>query len=244
MKSTFIAMWSGPRNISTALMRSFENRLDCFVSDEPFYAYFLSKTKLKHPLYNEIIKSGLTDYNQIIKYITGANPALKKIWYQKHMAHHILNRDNIDWVKHMKNCLLIRHPKDVILSYSKKNNIHNIEQLGYLQQIQIYKTLTEDLEILPIIIDAQDLLINPKKMLIELCKNLEIEFDNKMLSWPTGIRKTDGIWAKHWYKQVECTNGFKPYIEINRKIPIKYQRLNDICMEYYDFLYQKRISSS
>ena len=120
MKSTFIAMWSGPRNISTALMRSFENRLDCFVSDEPFYAYFLSKTKLKHPLYNEIIKSGLTDYNQIIKYITGANPALKKIWYQKHMAHHILNRDNIDWVKHMKNCLLIRHPKDVILSYSKK----------------------------------------------------------------------------------------------------------------------------
>ena len=81
-------------------------------------------------------------------------------------------------------------------------------------------------------------------MLIALCKNLEIEFDNKMLSWPTGIRKTDGIWAKHWYKQVECTNGFKPYIEINRKIPIKYQRLNDICMEYYDFLYQKRISSS
>ena len=241
MTSNFIAMWSGPRNISTALMRSFENRSDCFVSDEPFYSYFLYKTKLKHPLSDEIIKSGLIDYNKIIKYITGSIPSSKKIWYQKHMAHHILKGENINWIKNMKNCLLIRHPSDVILSYSKKNEINSIQQLGYLQQIEIYKMLTKELGISPIIIDAQDLLRKPKKMLIEICKNLRIEFDNKMLSWPPGVRKTDGIWGKHWYKQVEASIGFKPYTKTDRIIPHEYINLNDECMQYYDFLYQNRI---
>ena len=240
--SNSIAMWSGPRNISTALMRSFENRSDCFVSDEPFYSYFLHKTGLKHPLRNEIIKSNLVDYNEIIKYITGPTPFSKQIWYQKHMAHHILPGVDMNWIKNMKNCLLIRHPSDVILSYSKKNEINNIQQLGYLQQIEIYKMLTKELGISPIIIDAQDLLRNPKNMLIEICKNLRIEFDDKMLSWQPGIRKTDGIWGKHWYKQVEASTGFKPYAKTDRIIPSKYQSLYDECMQYYDFLYQNRIS--
>ena len=241
MTSNFIAMWSGPRNVSTALMRSFENRSDCFVSDEPFYSYFLYKTRLKHPLSNEIIKLGLIDYNEIIKYITGPIPSSKNIWYQKHMAHHILEEENIDWIKNMKNCLLIRHPSDVILSYSKKNEIDNIQQLGYLQQIEIYKMLTKELGISPIIIDAQDLLRKPKKMLIEICKNLRIKFDNQMLSWSPGVRKTDGIWGKHWYKQVEASTGFKPYIKTNRIIPSKYHNLYDECMQSYNFLYQNRI---
>jgi len=241
MTSNFIAMWSGPRNISTALMRSFENRLDCFVSDEPFYSYFLHKTGLKHPLSDEIIKSGMIDYSKIIKYITGPIPSSKNIWYQKHMAHHILTGVNMDWIKNMKNCLLIRHPSDVILSYSKKNEINSIQELGYLQQIEIYEMLTKEMETYPIIIDAHDLLREPKKMLIEICKNLGIKFDNKMLSWPLGARKTDGIWGKHWYKQVEISTGFKPYIKTNRIIPSKYHNLYDECMQCYNFLYQNRI---
>ena len=241
MTSNFIAMWSGPRNISTALMRSFENRSDCFVSDEPFYSYFLYKTGLKHPLSDEVINSGLIHYDKIIKYITGPIPSSKNIWYQKHMAHHILEGENIDWIKNMKNCLLIRHPSDVILSYSKKNEINNIQQLGYLQQIEIYKMLTEELGIPPIIIDAQDLLVEPKKMLIEICEILRIKFDKKMLSWSQGSRKTDGIWGKHWYKQVEASTGFKPYIKTNRIISPKYQSLYDECIQYYEFLYQNRI---
>ena len=241
MRSNFIAMWSGPRNISTALMRSFENRSDCFVSDEPFYSYFLYKTELKHPLSNEIIKYGLTDYNEIIKYITGPIPSSKNIWYQKHMAHHISAGANMDWIKKMENCLLIRHPSDVISSYSKKNEINSIQQLGYLQQIEIYEMLTKDLGIAPIIINAEDLLREPRKMLIEICKNLKIKFNDKMLSWPPGVRKTDGLWGKHWYKQVEASTGFKPYIKTNRIIPTKYQSLYDECIKYYDFLYQNRI---
>ena len=241
MASNFIAMWSGPRNVSTALMRSFENRSDCFVSDEPFYSYFLYKTRLKHPLSDEIIKSGLTNYNEIIKYITGPIPSLKNIWYQKHMAHHILEGTNIDWIKNMENCLLIRNPSDVILSYSKKNEINSIQQLGYLQQIGIYEMLNKEMGISPTIIDAQDLLRKPKRMLIEMCKNLKIKFDDKMLSWPPGIRETDGIWGKHWYKQVEASRGFKPYIKTNRIIPLKYQSLYDECIQYYDFLYENRV---
>ena len=157
------------------------------------------------------------------------------------MAHHILPGINMNWIKNMKNCLLIRHPSDVISSYLKKNEINSIQQLGYLQQIKIYKMLIKEMELAPIIIDAQDLLRNPKMMLIELCKNLRIKFDDKMLSWPPGNRKTDGIWGKYWYKQVKASTGFKPYIKTNKIIPLKYQSLYDECMQYYDFLYQKRI---
>ena len=234
-------MWSGPRNVSTALMRSFENRLDCFVSDEPFYSYFLYKTGLKHPLRDEIIKSGLTDCHEVIKYITGPIPSSKNIWYQKHMTHHILQEVNMEWIKNMKNCLLIRHPNDVILSYTKKNKINNIQQLGYLQQIDIYKILAHDIGVPPIIIDAKDLLQEPRNMLIEICKKLNIEFDERMLSWPSGDRATDGIWGKHWYKKVETSTGFKPYIKNNRIIPPEYQGIYDECMKYYNFLYQKRV---
>ena len=241
MISNFIAMWSGPRNVSTALMRSFENRSDCFVSDEPFYSYFLHKTGLKHPLRDEIIKSGLVDYKKIIKYITGPIPSSKKIWYQKHMAHHILPEVDMNWIKNMRNCLLIRHPGDVILSYAKKNEINSIQQLGYLQQIEIYEMLYRELGIYPIIIDTQDLLQEPKKVLIKVCENLRIKFDEKMLLWPSGSRKTDGIWGKHWYKQVEASTGFKPYVKTNRIIPSKYQVIYDKCMKHYNFLYQNRI---
>ena len=239
--SNYIAMWSGPRNLSTALMRSFENRSDSFVSDEPFYPFYLYKTGHHHPMKDKIIESGQINYNQIIKSITGTIPHSKKIWYQKHMAHHILSGLDFNWIKKMNNCLLIRHPKDVILSYSKKNVIESIYQLGYLQQIEIYKMLAKEMGTPPIIIDAQDLLREPKKMLVEICKNLRITFDDKMLSWPQGVRKTDGIWGRHWYKQVEASTGFKPYVKTNRIIPSQYQDLYNECMEYYNFLYQNRI---
>jgi len=239
--SNHIAMWSGPRNLSTALMRSFENRPDCFVSDEPFYPFFLSKTGLNHPLRDEIIKCGNTNYEKIIEYITGPIPSLNNIWYQKHMAHHILPDSNMDWIRNMKNCLLIRHPNEVILSYIKKNVIENIKQLGYPQQIDIYKILSKETESLPIIIDAKDLLQNPKAMLMLLCKKLKIDFNQGMLLWPFGARETDGIWGSHWYNEVRASTSFNPYIETKNKVPSKYIELYNECMEYYDFLYEKRI---
>ena len=238
---TYVAMWSGPRNISTALMRSFENRSDCFVSDEPFYASFLYKTDFSHPLRDKIIESGNTDYNKIIKYLTGSIPESKKIWYQKHMAHHIFLDADITWIKNITNCFLIRHPSDVIRSYLKKNEIDSVEQLGYIQQIHIYKFLSKNFGIFPIIIDTKDLLQDPQKMLIKVCKILKIKFDTNMLSWPLGFRKTDGIWSQHWYQNVANSTGFKPYIENSSVIPFKYQSIYAQCLEQYELLYQNRI---
>ena len=238
---TYVAMWSGPRNISTALMRSFENRSDCFVSDEPFYSFFLHKTGLNHPLRNEIIQSGRTNYKQITAYITGAIPSSKNIWYQKHMAHHLSLNSDIEWVKKMTNCILIRHPKDVISSYVKKNELKSIDQLGYPQQIQIYNFLCKETKSIPIIVDAKDLLEDPKSILIKICSSIGIKFSSTMLSWPKGPRKTDGIWGKYWYKKVEQSTGFKSYTKTSPKIDTSYMDLYDQCMEHFNILYNLRI---
>ena len=154
-------MWSGPRNISTALMRSFENRPDTFVSDEPFYAHYLAKSSENHPLKQEIIKTNITNYNKIIKYITGDCPSIKKVWYQKHMAQHILPKMNLKWTENFINCFLIRNPKNVIISYSKKNSISSVNQLGFPQQSKLYYKIKQDTGYSSIVIDSKDILVNP-----------------------------------------------------------------------------------
>ena len=136
-----IAMWSGPRNISTAMMRSFENREDTFVIDEPFYAYYLYKTGFNHPGREDVIKAQSTKWEDIVELIIGKIPEKKLICYQKHMVHHIVNGRNIAWVKFFNNCLLIRHPKDVIISYAKQSPINGINDLGYIQPVS-YTHLT------------------------------------------------------------------------------------------------------
>ena len=136
-----IACWSGPRNISTALMRSWSSRADAFVSDEPFYAYYLKSTGFNHPMKKEIIDNYPTDHYDIIKNLTSNIPNNKKIWYQKHMSHHLININDLSWIKNFNNCILIRHPKYVINSYIKKNTLKNVSDLGYPQQLSIIKFL-------------------------------------------------------------------------------------------------------
>jgi len=237
---TKIAMWSGPRSISTALMRSFENRPDTFVTDEPFYAHYLQKTRIDHPLREEVIACSNTDWNSVSHEITGSIPEGKEIWYQKHMAQHNLPRKNLKWVKKMQNCLLIRHPQEVILSYSKKYEITSIFQLGYPQQIELFTMLT-DMGIPPHILDARDVLKNPDQMLKQLCKLLNIPFYNEMLSWPGGKRKSDGIWGRHWYGSVEASTGFHSYVDKKANLPSKYQDIYTVCLESYKQLYSHRI---
>ena len=136
-----IACWSGPRNISTALMRSWSSRLDMFVSDEPFYAYYLKEKKLKHPMYKEIIDNYPNKYNDVVANLTSKIPCNKKYWYQKHMAHHLIDLSKLDWIKNLENCILIRHPKNVIQSYTKKNSLNHVDELGYPQQYKIIRYL-------------------------------------------------------------------------------------------------------
>ena len=234
-------MWSGPRSISTALMRSFENRPDCYVTDEPFYAHYLHETGEDHPYDSEIILLGETSWDKVTHYITSDIPRGKKVWYQKHMSQHNMQGKDLTWIKKMQNIILIRHPREVILSYIKKYKIRNILQLGYSQQADLFSILKKDKDDVPLIIDAWDVLRNPKGMLIELCTRLDIPFYDKMLSWSTGRRDSDGIWGKHWYGSVEKSTGFKKNVKNNDILPSDLEGIYKDCIEYYQQLYQHRM---
>ena len=233
---TRIAMWSGPRNISTAMMRSFENRDDTSVVDEPFYAYYLSQTGFNHPGRKEVLESQSTNWNNIVNLITGDIPNKKMIWYQKHMVHHVLDEKDIEWVKYFNNIFLIRHPKEVIISYSKRSQIDGIKDLGYPQQINLFKKIKNITGDYPIVFNSKDILSDPEKYLRKMCEFLKINFSNKMLNWPKGSRKTDGVWSPYWYKNVIKSSSFKPYKKSNESIPKEYNGLLEECLQYYDYL--------
>ena len=230
-----VACWSGPRNISTALMRSWSSRKDTFVSDEPFYAYYLKKTKLKHPFYKEIINKYSSNYDEVVNYLINRIPKDKKIWYQKHMAHHIFDFNNIEWVNNFENCILLRHPKEVISSYSKKNKLNTVEELGYPQQYEIIKYLKK-INKSYVIIDSSELLKNPEKVLSNWCMKINIKFDKSMLRWEKGIYVSDGIWWESWYDNVIKTTGFREYEKKDINIENKYDSIYNESMKYYSYL--------
>ena len=225
-------MWSGPRNLSTALMRSFENREDTCVLDEPFYAYYLKKTGLNHPMKNEIIKQYLISQNKIIKLIT-TKQKNKKIFYQKHMTHHIIKNTKLNWITKGYNCFLIRHPAKVINSYIKKNTLSNIDDIGFKKQFEIFNKIKKS-KLKFTVINADTIMQNPKKTLKKICKLLKIQFTNKMLNWPKGRRPTDGIWSKVWYKNVEKSSTFSPYIKEEINIPKKYKKVYEESLKYFN----------
>ena len=231
-----IACWSGPRNISTALMRSWSSRKDSFVSDEPFYAYYLKERQLKHPMYKEIIDCYSYKYDDVVRGLTSEIPHGKKHWYQKHMAHHLIDFNNIDWIKNFKNCILIRHPRAVIKSYVKKNTLNNADELGYPQQYKIMKYL-DSIGKKFIVIDSNILLNNPEKILSQWCSSIDLEFDTSMLRWEKGNHPQDGIWWKHWYDNVITTTHFQKFSANKSELDKKYQSIYDEALEYYNKLY-------
>jgi len=241
MNSIKIAMWSGPRNISTAMMRSFENREDTYVSDEPFYAHYLQQTGVDHPMREEVIESGNPNWTAVSDCLTDGIPHGNTVWYQKHMAQHNLPGVNLDWTEKVTNCFLIRDPREVILSYSKKYEITSVYQLGFPQQSALFTKLNEKNGATPIVLDSKDILQNPKNMLQKLCEKLEIPFSDKMLSWPKGKRDSDGIWGKHWYNTVEQSTGFQAYQKKIEKISNEYTAIYEESMEFYQQLYNLRI---
>ena len=238
-----IAMWSGPRNLSTAMMRAFENREDTQVLDEPFYAHFLSETGLKHPGREKVLASQSNNWDEIVKFCTNKNYQNKPIWYQKHMAQHNLEHSDISWIGKVKNCLLIRNPKFVISSYDKKFSIKDEQLLGYRQQVDIIEYLKSEYKISPPIIDADDLLSNPEAVLSKLCEIIKIKFTPRMLTWPKGSRKSDGVWAPFWYDNVQKSTGFHTSLKKKKnKIDDNMREIYDSCMKHYEKMYRKRIN--
>ena len=197
-----IAMWSGPRTISTAMMRSFGNRPDTAVVDEPLYAAYLRATGLDHPGREEILASQDDDWRRVTAALVGPVPGGHAVYYQKHMTHHLLPQTGRDWLGGVTNAFLVRDPAGVVASYAKVRGEPTLEDLGYPQQVEIFRACADLTGTAPPVVDADDLLADPRAVLLALCARLGIDFDERMLSWPPGPRPTDGVWARHWYASV------------------------------------------
>ncbi len=199
-----LAVWSGPRNISTALMRSWGNRPDCRVVDEPLYAYYLAETGLDHPGRDEVIAAGETSWQKVVAELTGP---VAGVYYQKQMTHHLIPRLPRDWIGDLTNVLLIRDPAEVVASYVRSRATVVAEDIGLVQQAELY----DQLEVTPPVIDAADFLRNPEGYLRWLCHYVGVAFTDDMLHWPAGPRDSDGVWAPYWYDTVLASTGFEPY---------------------------------
>ena len=241
MNTTSIAMWSGPRNISTALMRAWENRRDTFVTDEPLYAHYLAATGTNHPGRDEVIASGEIDLAESIATLTAPNPEGASIWYQKHMCHHLLPGMERAWILRLVNCFLIRRPAEVLASYMRRRDSVTMDDLGYVQQAELLDMVVGECGSQPPVIDAHDVLLDPRRVLTRLCATLDVPFSERMLAWPAGHRKTDGVWSKHWYQAVERSTGFIPPRHTSAKLPRHLQGLADACEPYYRALYRNRL---
>ena len=202
-----IAMWSGPRNLSTAMMYAFAQRPDCAVWDEPFYAAYLVRSGLDHPMRDEVIAVGESDQERVVARLQAPIPNGKEHFYQKHMTHHMLPGFDLSWAINCRNVFLIRHPARVVASYAAKREDPDFADLGFDRQLEIFEYLfARGCD--PIVIDSGDILANPKRALRSLCKALGLPFDTAMLNWSTGPKTFDGVWAAHWYNAVHATTGF------------------------------------
>ena len=205
-----ICMWSGPRNISTAMMRSFGNRSDCAVSDEPFYAAYLAETGLDHPMRDEVLASQPTDWRAVATHLAGPAPGGAKVWYQKHMTHHMLDGFGLDWADGAVNAFLIRDPARVLASYVVKRGEVTLADIGVERQRELFEREADRLGAPPPVVEGRDVLADPAATLGRLCAALGVAFDPAMLAWPAGPRDSDGVWAPAWYDAVERSTGFGP----------------------------------
>jgi hypothetical protein len=237
-----IAMWSGPRNISTAMMRAWENRGDCAVSDEPLYAAYLAATGLDHPAREQVIAAGEADPAKVVASLLGPVPAGKPLWYQKHMSHHLLPGMAHDWIHALHNVLLIRDPVEVVASYVKSRATVTPDDIGLPQQAELFDELAERAGAAPLVIDAADFLRAPEAHLRALCAHLGIEFSERMLHWPAGPRDSDGVWAPHWYEAVWASTGFEPWHAREVRLGGEPARVAEAGRPAYEKLFAHRLS--
>jgi hypothetical protein len=236
-----LACWSGPRNISTAMMRAWENRLDCAVVDEPLYAHYLAHSGLDHPGRDEVIAAGDTDWARVVAALTGPVPGGRAVFYQKHMTHHLLPHIDDGWFAQVTHAFLIRDPREVLLSYVKSRATVSADDLGVPQQQRIFARVRALTGADPVVIDSGEFLKDPAGQLRAWCAALGIEFTPRMLAWPAGPRNTDGVWAPHWYDAVLRSTGFEPWRPRDHAVPAEHRAIIDGCMPLYEALYAKRL---
>jgi hypothetical protein len=236
-------MWSGPRNLSTAMMRSFGSRSDTFVSDEPFYGAFLKTSGAAHPMREEVIAAMDCDWRSVARALAGPVPDGSPVWYQKHMWHHMVGPLGYDDFAGFTHAFLIREPEQMIASYLRQRENAAFEDFGLERQAEFFEREAERLGAPPPVVDANDVLANRTGTLSVLCSALGIGWDEAMLSWAPGRRETDGPWAPHWYAAVEASTGFGPPDDGPVKLPDDARRLAERCRPYYQRLAAHRLTA-
>ena len=238
-----VAMWSGPRNISTALMRSFGARSDTAVVDEPFYAAYLAGCGVIHPMRAEVLASQPNDWRDVVSALLGPVPGGKPIYYQKLMTHHMLESFGREWMGSVRNAFLIRDPKAVLASYVQKRSEIRLTDIGILQQRELFERVADRLGTAPPVIEGAEVLANPARMLERLCAALEVPYTEAMLSWPAGRRETDGVWAPAWYESVERSTGFAtPVAQTGVILSDRLKQLADQAQPHYEVLAAHRLN--
>ncbi len=235
-------MWSGPRNISTAMMRAWDARGDTAVWDEPLYAHYLKTTGLDHPGADEIIARHESDWRRVVERCLGPVPDGRPIFYQKHMAHHLTPDVDLDWIDGLTNCFLIRDPREMLVSLAKVIDDPDADATGLPQQVRLFERECDRLGEPPPVLDARDVLEDPAGRLRALCARIGVPFTAAMLAWPAGPRETDGVWAKHWYANVERSTGFAPYRPRDEAPPEHLHAVLERCRALYDQLHQHRMT--
>ena len=231
-----IAMWSGPRNLSTAMMYSFAARGDCAVVDEPFYSAYLTATGIDHPMRAEVIASQSSDPVQVAAFCTGPIPQQQRLFYQKQMTMHMVPGFDRGFLKSLTNVFLIRHPARVVASYARKRESPTLADIGFVQQAELFDSVADWLGHAPLVVDCADIREDPKSALTRLCAALNIPFSEAMLHWPAGPKPFDGVWAPHWYNAVHRSTGFE---DPEGRLPAltgNYARIADQAMPYYQRL--------
>ena len=238
-----IAMWSGPRNISTAMMRAWENRPDSVVCDEPLYAFYLKATGLPHPGAAEVIEHDETDWKRVAEWLTGPVPGGKSVFYQKHMAHPVLDDVERDWLFELEHAFLLRDPREMLLSLARVTPNPAVRDTGLPQQLELFDEVRARTGKIPPVLDARDVLEAPRELLSQLCAAFELEFTGDMLTWPAGPRDSDGVWAKHWYDSVVETTGFQNWRPREGELSPELAQVCDECMPIYRKLFEHRMTA-
>jgi hypothetical protein len=239
-----IAMWSGPRNLSTAIMRSFSSRPDTAVLDEPFYAHYLKETGIAHPVRDQVIAAYETDWEKVIDFIIGPIPGGKSVWYQKHMGQHMLPHIDLQrLVAHeaLSHAFLIRDPVEVISSYTKVHSVMTLAETALPNQVDLFDRVRAATGKIPPVVDARDILLDPQRTLSRLCNSLGIDFTPAMLHWPAGPHPDDGNWGPHWYGSVYKSTGFDVYRPKDEPIPDDLRPMLKEARNLYDRLAEHKL---
>lgn len=229
-----IAMWSGPRNLSTAMMRAFSSRPDTAVSDEPFYAAYLARSGVVHPMQDEVLASQPQDPQQVAADMLGPVPRGKPVWYQKHMAHHMIEGFPLDWMDEVTNVFLLRSPERVLASYAQKREQVTLRDIGFAEQAMLFDRVADRLGHAPPVVDSEAVRRDPRTTLTALCAAIDLPFEGAMLSWPKGQHADDGVWAPHWYGAIFASTGFAPPDDKVVELPDHLRVIADAARPFYE----------